>query len=185
MQFRSVPPLMTSFYGLDVSFTGGALPLGHAYFAAFRDGVTEVARLFMRGPTGGEADSFRIGIGQNISGDGGTEFVSNRTFGTVYRIIIGYDPGSGWLTMWLNDATNGSIGSLAGATAQIDSFVLRQGGNATNSYSGLNVDNLTIATTFAEAQAVPEPVTWLMMTLGAVGLMVGKRISRRRLEEHR
>lgn len=172
------------FYGLDVSFTGTALPTGNAYFAAFRNGVTEVGRLFLGAPAGGAANSYRLGIGQTITGDGGgaVNFLSNLTFGTVYRIVIGYDPASGFMDFWLAnpDPTNPQLSLLAGSTTQIDSFVLRQGGNAANTYSGLNIDNLTIATTFSEANvAVPEPATWLMM-IGGAGLLVAMNSLRRR-----
>jgi hypothetical protein len=46
------------FYGLDVSFTGPFLPTGASYFAAFRNGVSEVGRMFLGAPAGGALNSF-------------------------------------------------------------------------------------------------------------------------------
>ena len=160
------------FYGMDVTFTGPSNPTGWAYFAAFRNGVTEVARLFIAAPTGGAANSFRLGNAQNSQGDGAgaVNFFSNLSFGTVYRVVGTYDPavGSFQIQLYQSGTYLGGLGVLAGTTSGIDSFVLRQGGNASNGYSGLNVDNLTIATTFSEAYAgVPEPGTWAMVALGA------------------
>jgi hypothetical protein len=166
------------FYGLDVSFTGPFLPTGASYFAAFRNGVSEVGRMFLGAPAGGALNSFRIGMGQNITGDGSTavNYFSNLAFGTVYRVVMSYDPVGGWAQIWLGDPSNGSIGVLAGSTSQVDSFVLRQGGTSTSSYSGLNVDNLVIATTLQEAFApVPEPSTYALLGVGCAGLFALRR----------
>ena len=172
------------FYGMDVTFTGSSNPSGWAYFAAFRNGVTDVARLFIAAPTSGAADSFRLGTAQNSQGDGAiaVNFLSNLSFGTVYRVVVSYDPTAGTVQMRLYQSGTflGGLGVLAGTTSDIDSFVLRQGGNSSNAYSGLNIDNVTIATTLDEAySAVPEPGTWAMMALGA-GMLVAVQWRRRR-----
>jgi hypothetical protein len=117
-------------------------------------------------------------MGQNITGDGSTavNYFSNLAFGTVYRVVMSYDPVGGWAQIWLGDPSNGSIGVLAGSTSQVDSFVLRQGGTSTSSYSGLNVDNLVIATTLQEAFApVPEPSTYALLGVGCAGLFALRR----------
>lgn len=172
------------FYGMDISFTGTSNPTGWTYFAAFRNGLNEVARLFIAAPAGGAPNSFRLGNAQNSQGDGGTavNFLSNLSFGTVYRVVGSYNPTVGTFEMKLYQGSTylGGLGVLAGTTSDIETFVLRQGGNSSNSYSGLNIDNLTIATTFDEAYAaVPEPGTWAMMALGA-GILTAAQWRRRR-----
>ena len=173
------------FYGMDISFTGTSLPTGSAYFASFRSGVTEVARLFLRAPAVGDPNTYRLGAGQNISNDGASmSSAPPFTFGTVYRIVVSFDPTSGWMELFFNHPDDGIVsnGILAGTSGPIDSFLLRQGGNAANAYSGLNIDNLTIATTFNEANAaVPEPGTWALIALGAG--MLGVTQWRRRLRQ--
>jgi hypothetical protein len=170
------------FYAFDLQYTG-ATPAGNAYFAALRNSGSFVARTFLAAPT---TSGFRLGIGTNATGDGAaTIFTPDLTNNTLYRVVVGYNPTTGALNFWINNGVEGSPDlsiAAAGTTATLNGFNLRQGGNAANNYSGLNIDNFEIATTFDEAfnfAPIPEPSTYAMMLVGA-GLLFGMQRLRRK-----
>jgi hypothetical protein len=158
------------FYGFDMTYSGSA-PIGNAYFAAFQNSGVFVARTFLAAPT---TSGFRLALGTNLQTDGAASaFSPDLNIGTLYRVVVGYDPTTGALNLWFNNSNQGSPNlsiAAAGTTATLNGFILRQGGTAANAYSGLNIDNFEVASTFNEAFAfaVPEPATYMLLGFGAL-----------------
>lgn len=101
---------------------------------------------------------FRLAISAD-SGDlltDGQIWPTELNFDTVYRAVISYDTSSGNSRLWLDPESEDSPSLLdtGGAGIQIDRFGLRQH----TTYEGKQfVDNLVVATTFAEALMPPSP----------------------------
>jgi len=110
------------------------------------------------------SSKFRLGIGNTTgasanSGQLATDLATN----TSYFVVIRYDVASGQSTLWLNPGSEGDSGvsaSDAASSNSISNFSLRQ-----NSGMGtMLVDNLIVATTFAEVTGTQSNVPAYIVT---------------------
>lgn len=94
--------------------------------------------------------------------------------GETYRVVMGYtklEANLGRLDVYVNDVLIAT--GIESSGWGVDSFALRQ---SNGDYSA-TYDNLIIATTYAEAAAVPEPATYAAIFggLALVGVMLARR----------
>jgi hypothetical protein len=180
-----------AYFGLTINISA-ATATGD-YFAHFTNGVANPTafsgRLAARlGTTG-----FQLGYSESTAG--GTTFgTTDLAFNTDYRVIVRYgfvagtlnDTGAVFATLlstpfdpieanntpYVTDAYNGATGEIGAFTG----FQFRQGG-ATTAASVASMDDLSVATTFAEVIAVPEPTAFAALLGGAslLGLVRRRR----------
>jgi hypothetical protein len=168
---------------LDATYTTGVLfagfdltlattPATSAYFAHFKDNTTSGfrGRVFLGAPT---TAGFRIGL-ETDGGDAGatTVFTGDLTLGTTYRVVLAYDTAAGTSKLWVNNVNEGSPtlqDTVAATLLGMSAFALRQGGSATATYSGLDIDRLITATDFQTALLIPEPSSTALLLLGGLG----------------
>lgn len=85
---------------------------------------------------------------------------SDLVYGSKYRIVVGYDFGTGFASLWV-DPTSISDTSITSTTSVnvslLDGFNFRQSSASPN--LDLSIGGLRVATTFPDAAAVPEPAT--------------------------
>lgn len=163
--------------GFDLTLALTAAPVSSAYFAHFKDATTSGfrGRVFIGAPT---TSGFRLGL-ENDAGDNGASviFTGDLSLGTTYRVVLAYDTGAGTSSLWVNnsDVDSPDLEDTTPATLlTITSFALRQGATAPGAYTGLNLDNLILATDFASA--VPEPSSAAFATLaGIASLLIVRR----------
>lgn len=166
------------FAGFDLTLSG--TPVGSAYFAHFKDTTTGFrGRVFLGAPT---VSGFQIGL-ENDAGDNGATvtFTSDLNLGETYRVVLGYNTGTGTSSLWVNNGTEGSPTLTDGTAASllaITSFALRQGATAPAAYTGLDLDNLILATDFATAYTVPEPSFLALAGVGAFAVWAVRRRTR-------
>jgi len=137
----------------------------HYFFGL--NGGTYFNRLVTYRPTGSGTGNYTLGIAADVTAtntDWGTELVLD----TTYRVVMSYSLTTGASTLWVNPVDVGStnVTSAAGGSpaTSIDDAAFRLGSTAAGDKS---VDNLIVATTFAEA--VPEPSTCVLLGIGAFG----------------
>jgi PEP-CTERM motif len=100
-----------------------------------------------------DGGDFALAINANGSRlNEGTAWGTDLSFDTIYRVVVSWDAGTGESKLWLNPTSELSlhISHIGHSTGQrIESFALRQ----SSDYTGIQlIDNLVVATTFAEAQ---------------------------------
>jgi hypothetical protein len=160
--------------GLDFNFS--ALPSGTGtYFAHFKDATTSGfrARVFAT-TTGAAAGLYRIGI-TNAASTSPVVIPVDLSLGTTHRLIESYDAAAATSTLYLDSTTEtgGTAAADSTTTLPITSYALRQSLSSGVGMGTLTVDNLAVATTFAEV--VPEPGS-----IALVGLAASFWSSRRR-----
>jgi DNA/RNA endonuclease YhcR with UshA esterase domain len=145
-----------------------ALPTGTGgHFAHFRDkGNGFRARLFAT-TTGAAAGTLRLAIG--YAGNSGTPLETDLSLGTTYTVMFKLDLAAGNASLWVNPAaeTDPSAVSTDSNTAiSVSTFAFRQSLSNGNGMGTLVVDDLKVATTFAEAldNSVPEPTPPVILT---------------------
>lgn len=162
------------------SFTQTTLPTDSstgAYIASFRDGTaasgTYNGRFFVRRAAGSGANLFQVGVSNatgGVDGVGAVLWGSDLTLNTTYQIVLRFDTDAGDdMTLWVNPSTISSTNvtsSDTGAITSMDGFSFRQ---AAATHGASSIDNLIVATTFAEA--VPEPKTWVMIGIGSAFML--------------
>ena len=136
-----------NFSALPVGATGG-------YFAHFKDGTTSGFRARVFASTNGAAEgSFRLGIAA-AGGSTSATIATDLKLNTNYTVVIRYGVNDAASTLWLNPAAESDTGALAtDATSPlpIAAIAFRQSLSSGNGMGTLTVDNLVVATTFAEA----------------------------------
>jgi hypothetical protein len=124
------------------------------YFASFKDDAFILnGRLDIVAPASG--GDFSLGLATSASTADAT-WGSDLTFGTTYRVTVRYSQDNNIAELWVDasSATDTSITSsdegAPGTT--VSQFILRQSGSSSD--ETILVDNLTVATTFAETLSV-------------------------------
>jgi hypothetical protein len=172
----------TLYYGFDATVTSVPGTTG-SYIATLWDGETGsatdyVARLQVA--QGSTTSKVKFGI-LNDTGNAVVFYGSEFDLSTAVRIVVAFDFSTMTSTLWINptDASSTSItdtvaASFSNPSNTLGNFLLRQA-------SGIGttaVDNLTVATTFAEVAAVPEPATVALIALGLGAAVWGVRRKR-------
>lgn len=141
-----------------VNFT--ALPRGTGtFFAHFKDGTTGFrGRLFAT--TAGAAEGrLRVGIAEAAASP--TLLETDLGLQTDYTLVCRYEVATARSTLWVNPTQEGDPGVMAGddgTPIAVHAFALRQSLSSGNSMGTLTVDDLRVATSFAELFAPPGDV---------------------------
>lgn len=138
------------------------------YFAHFRQSdLTVAGAVWVAAPTAGGA--FTFGVGDNTLS---ASFPSDYVIGTTYRLVVSYDFDGGLTRLWVNPTSENSAhitSTSANPSIIADHFSLRQASGP----SSQTIDNLVIATTFAEV--VPEPSSAVLAVIGGCVLLSRRR----------
>ena len=163
------------YYSVSVNFS--VLPAGTGgYFAHFRDtGNGFRARLFAT-TVGAAPGSFRLAINNGSTPISAT-FGTDLSLGSSYQAVVRYDLGTVSTTLWLNPLleTDPSVTASDVVTGiSVSTVSLRQSTASGNGMGTLTVDNVRVATSFAEV--VPEPSSLIVFGLGGLlGLFALRR----------
>jgi hypothetical protein len=159
------------FAGFDLSVTAST-PVGgsdYEYFAHFGTGSLDfTARVDVVAPT--SVGDYSLGISAGTIAE--AVWISDLTFGTTYRAIIGYNRATGLAQLWVDAANMGDtfISSTTADDNAVSGFYLRESASTAN--ETIQIDNLLVATTFGEAvSAIPEPSSFALLALGIAGLV--------------
>jgi hypothetical protein len=140
-----------------VRFT--ALPSGTGtYFAHFKDGSTGYRARVFASTFGADEGRLRLGISEAANTP--TFLEHDLALDTPYTVIVRYDVATAASTLWV-DATAESDPSVSatddGAPISVEAFALRQSLSSGNGMGTLVLDDLRVATSFADLFAsVPE-----------------------------
>ncbi len=167
------------------SFTVTTAPTaGQDYFFALHGSADTNyrGRLFLASPASASSGEYRLGISNATST---AAFTGNLTQGqTYYAVVKTSAVATGNSALWVGTSLSSLLESSPTATASdvftsqaLARVVLRQG-TGISVANGLNFDNLTIGTTFADVTAVPEPSSFAV--LAGLAALAGVSMSRRR-----
>jgi len=164
------------YYSFDFSVIDPGSPIAggdYEYFAHFRDDGTDFTSRMdvVEAVSGGD---FTVGIAGSSSTADAT-WPNDLAYATTYRATVRFDFGTGISDLWIDPTSeaSASISSAADTVPDLQNFALRQSDSSLN--EGVLVDNLIVATTFAEASGVPEPSVALLGGLGLIGLLRRRR----------
>ncbi len=178
--------------GFTVNFSAPPVNNGTAtagsYFAHFKS--TAANEFYARvgaNAEGAAPGTFRLALANESWNSAATvEYPQDLVLGVSYNVVVRLDLATDQATLWVNPVNESSLSvtstdTISYAAGSIASYALRQGTTGTSPNDGgpggLGLDNLVVATTFAEAQVIPEPSTWAMLVLG--GLAFGWTLRRR------
>lgn len=150
-------------------------PGGSEYLTGFyTSGGSFLGRVAPAIPAGSPAGTFRLGISNSSAASADVILGTNLTLGTAYTIVIRFDFTTAQTTLWVNPTSiaDPGITSTTAATlpVTINRYGLRQ--PSTDTMGDYALDNLLVATTFAEV--VPEPASISMIVL-AGGMLLARR----------
>lgn len=169
--------------GFDIKVDSGVS--GADYFFAFRQDLgasgsgfpTKVGLAPLAGSDFTVYAHQGSGSGNPASPSGTTKpWTSGLTYGQIYRVVMSYTYDTGEGELWIDPIValgpggNAKIDIVNASSAGFEAaaFALRQGGVAAGT---LNVDNIAVATTWAEAAVIPEPASFaLVAAAGLLGL---------------
>jgi hypothetical protein len=107
------------------------------------------------------------------------------SLGVTYEVVVRLDLATDQSTLWVGPLLESSFSVTAtdtityAAGGSINAFALRQGASGIGANQGapgiLSLDNLRIATSFAELQIIPEPSPLALLGLGGAVLLVWRR----------
>jgi hypothetical protein len=130
---------------------------GKDYFAHFLQGTSTFAARTAVSVTG---TKFALGFTVANNPEQFTGAVYD--FGKTYKVVTSYNFDSGLVQMWIDGSF--AVSQVAFSSTAATAYAFRQGSSGT---LNVNVDNLKVATTFAE---VPEPATMILLGLGGLFL---------------
>lgn len=147
------------------------------YFATFLNSIgNQDGRLFAAKPAAAATGTYRLGVTSNTTGTANEVFYPlDLVAGANHLAVLRFDFTTKKTTLWVDPTleSDTSVDSLESITTPgtFTAFLLRQ--NGTTSMGDYFLDNLKIATTFAEV--VPEPASLMLLALGAIPLMRRRR----------
>lgn len=156
-------PFTTGTLYASFSVKGTALPNAAGnYFAHFNSSSSFRCVVWASIANAG-ANKFRLGIGNTASATASSgQLATDLSTNTSYFVVVRYDVTSGQSTIWLNPSSEADPGVSASdvtSTSSISNFSLRQA----SGMGTMLVDNLIVATTFAEVTGgqsnVPPSIT--------------------------
>ncbi len=152
---------------LDTPSTNGE------FFASFRSGGSYDGRILALRPPGTPTGKFRLGISN--TGESATVWGSDLNTGVDYRVVVQFtQAGSNDLvTLWVGPFSAGSP-SVSTAPAAINTSLSAFAFRQDRTTGDMAIDDLIVATTFAEA--IPEPK---LLFLTGASLVLGFRRRRR------
>jgi hypothetical protein len=172
----------TVFGGFDVVLTSAPTDTGDNYFAHFvgQTATTFASRVFFNLNAGVTNFAFSESTQPATQTLTSTPVNLNQT----YRVVVGYDLGTGTSSFWLNPTVDGESALLVDATGNNATSLTGFSFRLQNTSDGnKTIDNLIVATTFAEAAnitAVPEPTSIALVSLvGGSGLFAAYRKRRK------
>ena len=157
--------------------TVDSLSSGGTYNFGFIDGSTMESRFGLVASGSGFALAV-FGTGTSSLGSS-----SELAFSTSYFVTIGYNATTFTHSLWLDsDGSNEGSPDLTynqGSNTGIDGFFLRQAAPFQDGSNTFDVDDLVVASTFGEAApAIPEPATMSLLGLGALAMVLRRRIQK-------
>jgi len=159
----SVDDLGTPYVGADNEYFAHLMGAGTFNFRAKIDIVAATG-----------AGDFSVGLAtRNSSAD--VVWATDLTYGTTYRAIVKYDQTINQAQLWINAVlpTDTSVLGIdeIPAAPTMDAFGLRESFSSMGEV--VRVDNMAVATTFAEV--VPEPTTLALLAIGGLALIRRRR----------
>ena len=163
------------YFGMNLSLAdpGSYTGTDFEYFAHF-SGSAFTARIDIAAFS---ASGYRPGVATTSTG-GKATWGFDLSYGTDYRMVVGYDFTTGLTSLWIDPTaiTDTSVTSTSAVTGiTLDTFNFRQSSADPN--QALSIGSLRVATDFAAV--VPEPSTYAMLALAGAGF-AGYVIRRRR-----
>ena len=180
----------TFYAALDVSMDAAApldIPTGgttvvSTYFAHFKDtaattGSNFRGRIFATGITGSD---YTYGLNATSSSPTApaASWATGYAFGSTQRVVVSFSFDDGLAKLWVDPVNelSTSISHTGGALQSIAAFGLRQSSEGAGADAIETVDNLCIATNFADAlNCTPEPGTAMLIGLGAMMIFRRRR----------
>lgn len=149
---------------------------GSEYSFGFSDGTAMESRWGINAIDSSTYSLVAYGAGTSSLSTFGTFSTGTDYFLTLY--MDGVDDHRLWVD---SDGTNFASPDLqaTAANADLDGFFLRQAGALDNGAASWTVDDLVVATTFDEtiqATAIPEPATMSLLGLGALAMVLRRKI---------
>lgn len=162
----------TLYSSFDVTVTGAAAVSSATYFAHFfptTGSFVYESRVFVTSSSGSDF-TFALGSSSTPS----QTWATGLTFGETYTVVTSYDFDTGASKIWVDPTSELSTSlSLTGSIGNgLEGYALRQAAGS----SSLKIDNLVLATSFADLSAVPEPSS----TAALAGLVVLGAVATRR-----
>jgi hypothetical protein len=163
------------YYSFDLTASGSS---AEVYFAMFLQSTSNFeGKLFIEPFSGSD---FTLGISGSAS-TGPTTWGSGLSFGTDYRVVVGFNYATELATLWVKPTSDASpsISNTGSYQDAATAIAFRQA--TPSSSSSQIIDNLVVATTFQEALtgvSVPEPSSLVLVLVGGLAGLVAWRRNR-------
>jgi hypothetical protein len=160
-----------------VNFT--ALPRGTGtFFAHFKDGTTGFRGRLFAATTGAAEGRLRVGIAEAATTPVWLE--TDLDLQTAYTLVCRYEVATAHSTLWVNPTHESDPGVVAGddgTAIAVHSFAFRQSLSGGNSMGTLTVDDLRVATSFAELFAPPGDAPAITRQPQSLTVVIGTEVT--------